>query len=113
VVAIAAAAEWRPESDQWLELPKSASGTSARWTSGAGAAIVIAGVPHPAEQLAPAEHAFLLCACFLTSTECNHTSELILQILQHKKRVYNFSTTLNRRASSLISNTDQHSFSDK
>jgi hypothetical protein len=44
-------------------------------------------VPHPAELLAPAEHAFLLCACFLTSAECNHTLELILQILQHKKRV--------------------------
>jgi hypothetical protein len=28
----------------------------------------------------------LLCACSLTSAECNHTSELIWQILQHKKR---------------------------
>jgi hypothetical protein len=84
---VAAAAEWRPESDQWLELPESTSGTSARSTSGAGAAAAAAGVPHPAELPAPAEHAFLLCACFLTSAECNHTSELILQILQHKKRV--------------------------
>jgi hypothetical protein len=82
-----AAAKWRPESDRWLELPESASGTSARWTSGAGAAVAIAGVPHPAELPAPIEHAFLLCACSLTSTECNHTSELILPILQHKKRV--------------------------
>ena len=87
MVAIAAAAEWRPESDQWLELPKSASETSARSTSGAGVAVAVAGVPHPAELPAPAEHAFLLCACFLTSVECNHTLELILQILQHKKRV--------------------------
>jgi hypothetical protein len=87
VVVVAAAAEWRPESDQWLELPESASGTSARWTSGAGAAAAVAGVPHPAELAAPAEHAFLLCTYFLTSAECNHTSELILQILQHKKRV--------------------------
>jgi hypothetical protein len=85
VAVAAAAAEWRLESDQWLELPESASGTSARWTS--GAAVAAAGVPHPAELRAPAEHAFLLCACFLTSVECNHTSELILQILQHKKRV--------------------------
>jgi hypothetical protein len=54
---------------------------------GGGAAAAAAGVPHPAERLAPAEHAFLLYACFLTSAECNHTSELILQILQHKKRV--------------------------
>jgi hypothetical protein len=87
VAAAAVAAEWRPESDQWLELPKSASGTFARWTSGAGVAPAVAGVPHPAELTAPAEHTFLLCACFLTSVECNHTSELILQILQHKKRV--------------------------
>jgi hypothetical protein len=54
---------------------------------GGGVAVVVAGVPHPAELAAPAEHAFLLCAYFLTSAECNHTSELILQILQHKKRV--------------------------
>jgi hypothetical protein len=38
------------------------------------------GVPHPVGLAAPAEHAFLLCACCLTSTECNHTSELILQL---------------------------------
>jgi hypothetical protein len=87
VAVVVAATEWRLESDQWLELPESASGTSARSTSGAGAAVAVAGVPHPAELLAPDEHAFLLCACFLTSAECNHTSELILQILQHKKRV--------------------------
>jgi hypothetical protein len=87
VAVAAAAAEWWPESDRWLELPESASGTSARWTSGAGAAVAIAGVPHPTELLAPAEHAFLLCSCFLISAECNHTSELILQNLQHKKRV--------------------------
>ena len=76
----AAAAEWRPESDRWLELPESALGTSARWTSGAKVAAAIAGVPHPAGLHAPAEHAFLLCACFLTYAECNHTSELILQL---------------------------------
>jgi hypothetical protein len=54
-VAVATAAvEWRPESDRWLELPESASGTSARWTSGVGAAVAVVGVPHPAELLAPA-----------------------------------------------------------
>jgi hypothetical protein len=87
VVPTAVAAEWQPESDRWLGLPESASKTSTRSTSGAGAAVAVAGVPLPAERLAPAEHAFLLCACSLTSAECNHTSELILQILQHKKRV--------------------------
>jgi hypothetical protein len=54
---------------------------------GAGVAAAVARVPHPAMLPAPAKHTFLLCACFLTSVECNHTSELILQILQHKKRV--------------------------
>jgi hypothetical protein len=85
-VVAAATAEWRPESDRWLELPESALRTSALWTLGVGVAAAV-GVPHPAGLPAPAEHAFLLCACFLTSAECNHTSELILQTLQHKKRV--------------------------
>jgi hypothetical protein len=67
VVVATAAAEWRPESDRWLELPESALETSARWSSGAVVAVVVAGVPHPAELAAPAEHAFLLCASFLTS----------------------------------------------
>jgi hypothetical protein len=39
-----------------------------------------AGVPRPTVLPTPAEHAFLLCACFLTSAECNHTSEPILQL---------------------------------
>jgi hypothetical protein len=82
----AAAAGWRPEFDQWLELPESASRTSAISSSGAVVAAAI-GVSHPAVLPAPAEHAFLLCAYCLTSAECNHTSELILQTLQHKKRV--------------------------
>jgi hypothetical protein len=77
---VVAAAEWRPESDRWLELPESASRTSARSSSGVVVAVAVAGVPHPAELAAPAEHAFLLCACFLISAECNHTSELILQL---------------------------------
>jgi hypothetical protein len=86
-VVAAAAAEWRPESDRWLELPESALGTSSRWTLGVGVPVAVAGVPHPAVLLAPAEHAFLLYACCLTSVECNHISELILQTLQHEKRV--------------------------
>jgi hypothetical protein len=79
-VVAAAAAEWRPESDQWLELLESTSRTSARLSSGVVAVVALAGVPHPAELAAPVEHAFLLCACFLTSAECNHTPELILQL---------------------------------
>jgi hypothetical protein len=79
VVAATTATEWQPESDRWLELPESALGTSARWTSGVGVAVAIAGVPHLAVLPTSAEHTFLLCACFLTSAECNHTSKLILQ----------------------------------
>jgi hypothetical protein len=79
-VVAAAAAEWRPKSDQWLELPESALGTSARWTSGARVVAAVAGVPHHAALPAPAELAFLLCAYFLTSAECNHTSEPVLQL---------------------------------
>jgi hypothetical protein len=84
-VAAAATAKWRPKSDWWLELPESALGTSARWTLGAGVADAVGGVPHPAVLPAPAEHAFLLCACFLTSAEINHTSELILQACSIRK----------------------------
>jgi hypothetical protein len=83
-VAAAAAAEWRPESDQRLEPPESASRTSARWSSRARVAAAD-GVPLPAGLPAPAEHAFLLCACCLTSTECNHISELILQACSIRK----------------------------
>jgi hypothetical protein len=70
VAAGAGAAEWRPESNRWLELPESALGTSARWSSGAGVAATDE-VPLPAGLPAPAEHAFFLCACCLTSAECN------------------------------------------
>jgi hypothetical protein len=86
-VVAAAAAEWQTESDRWLELPESALITSARSSLRAGMTAAVARVPHPAVLPALAEHAFLLYACFLTSAECNHTSELFLQILQHKKRV--------------------------
>jgi hypothetical protein len=85
VVVAVAAAEWQPESDRWLELPESAFGTSARWSSGAGVVADVARVPHPAGLYAPAEHAFLLCACCLISAECNHTSELILQACSIRK----------------------------
>jgi hypothetical protein len=84
VVAAAAAAEWRLESNQWLELPESTLGTSARWSSGAVVAAAD-GVPHPTGLPAPVEHVFLLYACFLTSAECNHISELILQACSIRK----------------------------
>jgi hypothetical protein len=82
--AAAAATEWRPESDRWLELPESPLGTSARWSSGA-VVVAASGVPHPAVLPAPAEHVFLLYACYLTSAECNHKSEPILQTCSIRK----------------------------
>jgi hypothetical protein len=78
-VVAAATAEWRLKSDQWLELPESASRTSARWSSRAVVAAAD-GVPHLVGLPTIAEHAFLLCACCLTSAECNLTSELISQL---------------------------------
>jgi hypothetical protein len=90
-VAAAAAAEWRPESNQWLELPESASRTSARWSS--RVVVAVAGVPHPAGLHAPTEHTFLLCACCLTSAECNHASEPILQLAALEKSIEFFHNT--------------------
>jgi TctA family transporter len=93
--AAATLAAWRPESDHSLGLPESASETSGLLSSRVVVATA-AEVSHIAVLAAPAEHVSLLCAYCLTSAECNHTSELILQILQPKKRVYNSSTILNR-----------------
>jgi hypothetical protein len=84
--ATAALAAWWPKSDQSLGLPESASETSALLSSEVVVATA-AEVPHLAVPAAPTEHASLLYTYCLTSVECNHTSEPILQILQHKKRV--------------------------
>jgi hypothetical protein len=86
VGAAAALAAWWPESNQSPGLAESASETSSLLSSGVVVATA-AEVPHLAVPAAPSKHASLLCACCLTSAEGNHTSELILQILQHKKRV--------------------------
>ena len=106
---VATLATWRPKSDQSLGLPKSTSETSAILSLGVVVATA-AEVPHPAVPAALAGHASLLCAFCLTSAEGNHISELILQIFQHKKRVYSSSTTLNKQASSLTPNTGKHNF---
>jgi hypothetical protein len=96
VGAVAAALiAWRPGSDQWLGLPESALGTSARLSLGAVVAAAV-GVPHLAVLPTPSEHAFLLCAYCLTSAECNHTSELILQTCSIRKEYRIPSTILNR-----------------
>jgi hypothetical protein len=76
---------WLPESDQSLGLPESTSETSALLSLGVVVATTV-GMLHPVVPTALAWHTFHLGACCLTSAEGNHTSELILQILQHKKR---------------------------
>jgi hypothetical protein len=92
-VVATATAEWRPESDRWLELPESALGASARWTLGVGVAAAVARVPRPVVLPVPAEHAFLLCAYFLTSAEWNHISELVLQACSIRKEYRIFHNT--------------------
>jgi hypothetical protein len=84
--AVAAPVACLPKSDQSLGLPKSASETSATLSLGV-VVVTAAEVPHLAVPTALAGHTYLLYAYCLTSAEGNHTSELILQILQHKKRV--------------------------
>jgi hypothetical protein len=84
--AAATLTAWRPKSDQSSGMPESASETSDLLSSGAVVATA-AEVPHLVVPVAPAEHASLLCAYCLTSAKDNHTSELTMQILQHKKRV--------------------------
>jgi hypothetical protein len=64
----AVAAAWRPESEELLGLSESASETYALLSSGAMVATA-AEVPHLAVLATPAEHASLLYACCLTSTE--------------------------------------------
>jgi hypothetical protein len=75
---------WQPGSDQWLELLESALRTSAQLSLGVVVAAA-AGVPHLVVLPAPTEHAFLLYAYCLTSVECNHTLELILQTCSIRK----------------------------
>jgi hypothetical protein len=83
---VATPVAWLPESDQSLGMPESASKTSPLLSLGVVVATT-AGVPHLVVPAALAGRAFHLVVCCLTSAKGNHTSELILQIFQHKKRV--------------------------
>jgi hypothetical protein len=74
--------------------------------------VAVAGVPHPVVLPTTAEHAFLLCVYFMTYAECNHTSELILQACSIRKE-YRIIHNTEQMNIFTISNTDQHSFSDK
>jgi hypothetical protein len=46
-----------------------------------------AGVPHLGVTAASAEHAFQLCACYQTSIESIHTSDLTLQSFSIRKDI--------------------------
>jgi hypothetical protein len=65
------------KSDQLLGLLGFASGTSAQWSSGVAVATAVE-LPPPVVPAAPVEHAFHLYACFQTSVESTHTSDLTL-----------------------------------
>ena len=103
VVAAAEPAASLLMSDQFLELPGSASRTSAPLTSGvAGGA---ASDFPPAGHAAPAEHACCIGACCQTSVEDIHTSASILQPFSIRKENTEFFMTLSEQKSL----TDPHS----
>jgi hypothetical protein len=85
-VAAAAPATLLLGSDQLLGLLGSASGTSAQWSS--GVAVATAAEMHlPGVPTAPTEHALHICACFQTSIESTHISDLTLQSFNIRKDI--------------------------
>jgi hypothetical protein len=85
-VAAAASTALLIRSDQLLGLLGSALGTSAQWSSGAAVATAaklhLHGVP-----VVLAEHALHLGACYQTSVESTHTSDLTLQSFSTRKDI--------------------------
>jgi hypothetical protein len=77
-VTVAAPTALLLRSDQLLGLLRSASGTSARRSSGVAVATAAAELPPPGVPAAPAEHALHHSACSHTSVESIHTSNLTL-----------------------------------
>jgi hypothetical protein len=85
VVAAAPAASLL-RSDQLLGLLESTSGTFAQWST--GVAVATAAELHlPGVPAVLAEHALYLCACFQTSVEITHISDLTLQSFSIRKDV--------------------------
>jgi transcription initiation factor TFIIIB Brf1 subunit/transcription initiation factor TFIIB len=87
VVAAAEPAASLLMSDQFLELPGSASRTSAQWSSGVAMANVAVGLPPLGVSAALAKHASHLCACSQTSIETTHISNLTLQSFSIRKDI--------------------------
>jgi hypothetical protein len=85
VVAAAPAASLL-RSDQLLGLLESTPGTFAQWST--GVAVATAAELHlPGVPAVLAEHALYLCACFQTSVEITHISDLTLQSFSIRKDV--------------------------
>jgi hypothetical protein len=76
VVAAAAPAALLLKSDQFPELPRSASRTFAQWSSRVAVANAAAGLPPLGVPAVLAEHASHLCACSQTSIEITHIYQI-------------------------------------
>jgi hypothetical protein len=85
-VTAAAPAALLLRSDQSLGLLGFASRTSIQWSSGVTVATV-AEVPPLGAPTAPAEHTFHPYACFQTSVESTHTSDLKQQSFSIRKDI--------------------------
>jgi hypothetical protein len=73
--------------DQLPELPRSASRTSAQWSSGVAVANDAAGLPPLGVPAALAVHASHPCACSQTSVETTHILDLTLQSFSIRKDI--------------------------
>jgi hypothetical protein len=85
-VVVAAPVALLLESGQSLGLLEYASETYVQWSLGVVVA-TDAGVPHLGVTVAPAEHAFHLCACCQISVESIHISDLTLQSFSIRKNI--------------------------
>jgi hypothetical protein len=74
-------------SDQLPELSRSASRTSAQWSSGVAVASAAAELPPLGVPAALVEHASHLCACSHTSVGITHISDLSLQSFSIRKGI--------------------------
>jgi hypothetical protein len=86
-VAAATPAASLLRSDQLPELPKFASQTSARLSSGVAVATTAIGLHAPRVPVVPTEHALHLCACSQTSVETTHILDLTLQSFSIRKDI--------------------------
>jgi hypothetical protein len=86
-VAAAAPTASLLKSDELLGFLVSASGTSAQWSSGVAVATDATELHPPRVPDVLAEHVLHLYACFQTSVEITHISDLTLQSFSIRKDV--------------------------